>query len=132
MTTSASPDVMIKAYVQLRDMKKDLADRHKEEMKPINEKMAILEAGLLRALNQTGSESIKTKYGTTYLIDRKSVKIEDWDTTLDHIMKHGLWHMLERRLAKSAVDEYIEANDAAPPGVSISTDTTIGVRRSSN
>lgn len=123
-------DKLISAYVQLRDMKKEMQERHKKELLPINTKMQLVESGMLAMLNNAQAESMRSDSGTMYKIARTSVKIEDWETALNFVQTNDLWHMLEHRLAKASVVEYIEANQNTPPGVSIVKDTTVGVRRS--
>ncbi len=125
----ANAEELINAYVVIRDRKKELADRHKQEMVPFNEKLKLLEAGLLSALNDTGGESIKSKSGTAYRITRTSVKTDDWEAFLAFVLSNDLTHMLVHGAAKESVNEYIEANGTAPPGLAISTDNAIGVRR---
>jgi hypothetical protein len=122
-------DDLINAYVIIRDQKKELTDRHKQEMAPFNEKLTKLEAGLLSQLNAAGGESIRCKAGTAYRIERTSVKVDDWDKTLPFVLEHGLEHLLVKNLSKAGVTEYIEANGEAPPGVAITVDAAIGVRR---
>lgn len=125
-----SIEKIVNAYVQIRDQKKELADRHKEEIKPFNDKLKTLESVLLRELDNSGGESVRCKSGTVYRIHRTSSKVENWDEVLQFILDNELYHILEKRVSKSAVEEYVEANGEAPPGVAITTDATVGVRRS--
>jgi len=54
-------DEIINAYVRIRDQKKELTDRHKQELAPFNEKLGKLEAGLLSILSANGSESLRVR-----------------------------------------------------------------------
>jgi len=130
MTNVPSADKLIGAYVLLRDQKKQLTDRHKQELEPYNSKLRLIEAGLMGLIQSAGANSIKTKLGTAYTKERNSVTIQDWDTTLQFILDQGLTHMLEHRLAKSAVEEYITANGEVLPGVGISSELVVNIRRS--
>jgi len=124
-----SMDELVDAYVKLRDKKARIQKRHKEEIAPTNELIDKIGTALLMALNGIDAEMARTDHGTAYKTTRTNVKIEDWDTTLPWVISNNLEHMLERRLSKSAVEEYIEASGDTPPGVSITRDLTIGVRR---
>ena len=125
----ATTDQLIAAYIKLRDQKKDLADLQKQQMKPFNEKMTLIENALLKHMNDTGAEGIRCDTGTASKIERVNMKTEDWDTALEFIKANDLWHMLHKALAKESVNEYIQANGEPPPGIAISTDITVGVRR---
>ncbi len=126
----ATADELIKAYVQVRDQKKELADMHKQQMDPFNHKLAVLDTALLNVLHTAGADSIKGKSGTAYINRRVNVGVDDWDAALAFVLDNDLHHMLEKRVAKASVMEYVEANGAAPPGVSVNTTLAIGVRRS--
>jgi len=125
----ADMEKAIMSYRNLRDRKKDIADRHKEELAPINNKMRELENWMLAALNEQGANSIKTPSGTVFKKVDVSVKIDDWSSALKMIREEGLWHMLEHRLSKTAVEEYIKAEGVAPPGVAINSTIVVNVRK---
>ena len=121
-------DAAVGAYVKLRDHKKKIQDRHKEELAPINGKMEALENWLLKQLNDQQAQSIKTGSGTVFKHTRTAAKVEDWDATLDFIITNQLWHILERRVSKTAVEELAEENQVVP-GVAITRDTVAQIRR---
>lgn len=120
---------VVRAYIKLRDEKKDIQDRHKEELAPFNDKLKKLEAWLLREMQQQGADSIKTPGGTAYQSTIVKPVVNDWDVLLQHVQDEGLWAMLERRVSKTAVEEYMESTGTAPPGVSISQETFARIRR---
>jgi hypothetical protein len=125
----ATVNDVVAAYRQLRDKKKEIEDRQKEELVPLNERMEKLEAWLQRTLLEMGVDSMKTPDGTAYLSKTSSVKIEDWTTTLSYIVENEMWHVLEKRLAKSAVELFVEENEENLPGTSISFITKVNVRK---
>jgi hypothetical protein len=124
----ANADQLIAAYRKARALKEELADKHKQEMAPYNNMLAKLEAGLLRELANQGLESFKGVNGTAYKRTFTNVKTSDWDLTLPWVLKNGLTHMLEKKLNKSSVQEYVQANEEVPPGITITEDIVIGVR----
>lgn len=121
---------IIEGYIKLRDARDELKRKHRDELAPYNDKMQKMELFLLGELNRLESDSIAIKgVGTAFKSTRTSSKVEDWETTLDAIKEHELWHMLERRISKAALEEYIEANGDTLPGVSINREITVNVRR---
>jgi hypothetical protein len=101
-------------YVKLRNLKKKMQDRHKEELKPINENM---------------EKNVKTAEGVVvYKTSRTNVKAADWDAFLTWVQENEAWEFLTRRPAESMVKEFLEEHQALPPGVTSSTEQKVGVR----
>jgi hypothetical protein len=125
----ANADDLVDGFIKLRNKKRQIEERHKAELKPIREMQERLEIAMLMLLNGDGAESIRTQHGTVYKITRTRTKVENWDEILDYIMQNNLEHMLEKRVSKSAIEEFLEANGSLPPGVSLEKDITVGVRK---
>lgn len=125
----ASVNEAVAAYVRLRDAKQALAKQHAEEMRGFTDKLEKIEAWLLAVLNNQGVESARTDSGTAYKSTQTRAKIEDWDTAFEFIKTNELFHMLERRVSKTAIEEFVEAQGAPPPGISITQEVRINVRR---
>jgi hypothetical protein len=115
-------------YIKLRNIKNELSKKHKAEMAPINEDMKKIEAGLLNIMNQQGLQNIGTEESTVYKLKRTSVKVNNWNDCLSFIQDNNAWHFLERRVSKTMVVEYLEEEGVLPPGLSSTTEITIGVR----
>lgn len=64
-------------YIELRDRKAQIAERHKTELAPLQEAMASIETWLLDKMNQEGVDSFKTPAGTPYRSVAISMKLED-------------------------------------------------------
>lgn len=119
----------VAAYIKLRDTKKEIVAKQKDELVPINKKMNRVEGWLHRELNRMHADHIGTEQGTVYKTTRTSVKVQEWDQFLPFVLENGLTHMLERRASKEAVSEYLEANGELPPGLSITHDEAVNIRR---
>lgn len=116
-------------YVKLRNLKKKMQDRHKEELKPINENMEKLEAFMLAELTKQNLSNVKTAEGVVvYKTSRTNVKAADWDAFLTWVQENEAWEFLTRRPAESMVKEFLEEHQALPPGVTSSTEQKVGVR----
>lgn len=125
----ADLDQAVAGYVQLRAMKKAMQDRHKEELAPLNEKMKKVEMWVHKQLNDMGATNAKTAHGTCYLSTTTKPKVEDWQAFIDFVRENDMWEMLERRPNKSAVDEFVEAQDDVPPGLSIQSEVNVRFRK---
>lgn len=115
-------------FVKLRNRKKEIQGRHKEELAPLNDQMKKLEAYLLQTMNQQGITGCGTETHTVYQNNRSSVKIEEWGPFLQWILENEAWDFLAKRAADAPVKQYLEEHGHLPPGLSISTEQILGVR----
>jgi hypothetical protein len=122
-------DALIENYVRLRDKKKTIEDRHKEELAPFKQTMEQIEGWLLEALNQAQVDSMKGRHGTAYKTLRTSAVVRDWTATLAFIRDNGLWDLLEARVSKLAAQAIIEETNKPIPGVETSSEVVVNVRR---
>lgn len=117
-------------YVMLRDLKASLAERHAEEMKPINDTMVMIEDELKGALQASNATNMKTGNGTVSLSQKDSTSAADINAFWTWVITQGQFDMLDKKPNLTAIREYVEANGVPPPGVNYSTFLKIGVRRS--
>ena len=54
---------------------------------------------------------------------------QNWDTLLDHVKDNDAWEMLERRVNKTAVEQFKAVNDDLPPGINWSETQVVNFRR---
>lgn len=123
-----------KAYVAIRDKRAEIKKAFDEEYSSLGEKLARLEAELLRLMQDQKSDAIRTEFGTVYRQEEVKPSCSDWaaldawEKTNPHINASDI---LEKRVSKKFVTEYMENNDGAlPPGVSIYREYVVRVRRS--
>ena len=122
-------DDVIKAYIAMRDDLDATVKRQKEEVAPLREKMHKLEVWLQNQLQTQGLQNFKSQSGTAFLKEVTSVTVESWEATLPFIQEKGMWDMLEKRVSKSVVEDYIESTGDIPPGVNVKRETVVQVRR---
>ena len=131
MTDEDNMPRVIAAYRKLRDLKDAKKKQHSEELRPLNDKIIELEAWMLNKLNEVGANSIKTESGTAYKSTQTKAKVSDWDEALTFVRTNDLWHLLERRVSKTAVEEYIESEGTPPPGIEVDSEVKLNVRKPS-
>jgi hypothetical protein len=122
-------DAVIKKYMRLREKKAATEAEIKERVDAIKADMAKLEAFLMAKLDADGLTSFKTEYGTAFLTTTDFANVEDWDAVLRFIREEDAFDMLEKRVSKTAVRGYIEANKEVPPGIKYGTKLDINVRK---
>lgn len=121
-------DDLVGKYLKLRELKKEKEEAHKREVAPISEMMGKLEMLFLQRMNEAGLESLPTKHGTPYKSKRTSATVADWEAVYSFIREHELDNMLERRVNKSAVQQYVEEHGDLPPGVNWREEIVVNVR----
>lgn len=123
-------DELAAKYLQIREKKQELVNQHKEKVAKIDAILSKLEIAMLEELNSAGIESARTKAGTVYKSTQKRVGVADWDAVLDFIRQNEFWSMLERRVNKSAVEQWETEEGSLPPGLNIHSEIKVNVRRS--
>jgi len=118
-------------YVQIRDMKKAIKERHEAELRPYNDALKLMESLLLGYLSETKQTAARTEAGTTHILDRPSATIEDGDAFRTFVIDNRYWHLVDWKANAPQVNEYQAAHDGmVPPGVKFTVFRTAGVRRS--
>ena len=119
----------VAAYIKLRDKKATIKAEYDLKVADVDKLLEQVEAKLLLHFQETGASSIKTPSGTAYKTTRTSATVADWDSLLKFVRAHEFWQLLERRVAKKAVEEMKEADGKLPPGVNWSEEVVVNFRR---
>lgn len=127
--TEMTIEELISEYVKKRDEKKALKADFDRATAELDDWMTQAEIALLANFTREGTESTRTASGTAYRITRTSAKVADWKQTLDYVKATDRWELIEQRVSKTAVEEFIAETEGVPPGVEIVRQHTIGVRR---
>lgn len=121
---------LVERYIRLRDAKDQLKKMFAKRIGPIDEALETIEGLLLKQFDELGVESARCASGTAYKSRRTSATVADWEATLNHVIKHQNWSMLEKRVSKDAVGAYREEYGELPPGVNWREEVTVNIRRS--
>ena len=128
---STKIDDVVAKYIQIRDKKDALTKEHKAQVAVLDEAMKRIEMFLLQALDAQGVESYNTQSGTAFKTRRSSATVDDWERMLQYVKETDRWDFLEKRVNKTAVQEFRDEFDDLPPGVKWREDTVVQVRRPS-
>lgn len=123
-------DQLIEKYIALRDKKAQFKAEYEAKVGEIDAALDRIEKHLLTNMQAQGLKALPTTAGTAYIQHRTSASVADWDSLLGFIREHGAWSMLEKRVAKTAVEEYRAANDELPPGINWYESVVVNVKRS--
>lgn len=123
-------ETLVEKYVALRDRRDEIKKEMVKKTSEIEGLMDKVEALILKHLDETGVESIRTKAGTAFKTQRTSATVADWDTLLSYVLQTENFQFLEHRVSKKAVEEFKAANEDLPPGVNWSSEVVVQIRRS--
>lgn len=127
---AAKLDQIIDKYLKIRDEKTKIKEKYQADVAHLDAAMEKIENYLQAEMQKSGLKNLPTELGTAYLSTRTAATVADWDSLLSYVRANDLWTLLEKRVSKTAVDEFVAANDDLPPGVNISQAVVVNVRRS--
>lgn len=120
---------LVEKYISIRDRKKVLVDKAKEDAAKFDTVLDKIEAILLKTFQEQGVDSCKTSAGTAYCATRTSATVADWEEVFGFISRTENWQMLDRKVNKLAIEAYREEHNALPPGVNYRSEVVVNVRR---
>jgi hypothetical protein len=137
MTDTAAPapaeqaniEAIIAKYITLRAEVDKRTNALKAELKPLNEAMEAIETYFLALINTTGQTQFGTSVGTAFKTTKTGCNIENKSEFLAHLKKEDAWHLLTLSANKTAVGEYIDQHNVAPPGIKWTAITAVQIRK---
>jgi len=121
---------LTRAFVHMRDARLKLKSHFEKQDRAIKAKQAVIEAAMLDFLNTHNLDSAPTEAGTFYRQKETTPTGSDWDAFYKWVKEQDAFDFLERRIKKTAINDYMEEHDGAiPPGVSVFTEFVVRVRR---
>ena len=133
MSEDAQPiptDKLVKAYIKIRDARKELSENFEKQDAELRESMDMIEEQLLEACKVTGADGIRTPYGTISRTVKKRYWTNDWHSFHEFLKEHEALDLLEKRIAQTNMTTFLEENpDLHPPGLNVDSRYSVVVRR---
>ena len=126
---SFTVEQVVGTYMKLRRKKEALEAETKAGLDEIKAKMGKLEAWLMQKADDEGVTSFKTDSGTAFVTTTDFANVADWDAVLTFIKDNEAFDMLEKRVSKTAVRGYMDANGSVPPGITYGSKLGINIRK---
>ena len=121
---------LIKRYTQLRDTKAQMKKIFEARTQAVENEMSEIEVQLLRIMDDTGVESVRTEEGTAYKTTVSYANVADWEAVRRYVEAHGHWHVLQRAVNKKEIENILEETGEVVPGVNLRRQINVNVRRS--
>lgn len=121
---------LVEAYVNNRDELERMKKAYDAAKAPLEEQQERIELALNKILQDSNLENLKTAFGTASPHKKTTVNVANWEETLKFIQTKEMWHLLNKAVSKTAVEEYMKENgDIPPPGINYQEFKTIQIRR---
>lgn len=126
MSDNITADKLVKTYIKIRDKRAELSKQDNE----LEEQQLLIQQELLSICKETGSDGLRTQYGTVSRRISKNYWTSDWESLYKFIKEHDAFHFLHQRISNGNVDKFLEENpDLHPPGLQADASYTVVVRR---
>lgn len=123
-------DKLVATYLKIRDKKNQAARELKALETEYERKLDIIRNALLEHCKEAGVESVRTEAGTFYRTVSKRFSTNDWHSMSQFILEHEAVDLLEKRLHQTNIKTFLEENpDLLPPGLNVTSEYTVNVRR---
>lgn len=130
-TVNATVEKRIEQYISIRDELKRMDDVHEKAKEKLVELQNLLTGWLQSFMEKAGADNIKTKAGTCYSTTRYTASLADSEAFMKHVISTQDFDLLDRKANVTAVRAYVVEHNHLPPGVNLSSISTVGVRRAS-
>jgi hypothetical protein len=127
MTDDTIPlDKLARIYVKMRTAIQDL-DKQIETIKAQQQEVKNAMKDQMMAL---GTKSARTEFGTITLKEKSRFYTQDWDSFKKFVVEHDAVDLLEKRIAQTNMQTFLEENpDLHPPGLSSTSEFDISVTK---
>lgn len=117
-------DKLARMYVKMRNAIQDL-DKQIENIKEAQQHVKNAMKDQMLAL---GTKSVRTDNGTITLKEKTRYYTQDWDSFKRFVVEHDAVDLLEKRIAQTNMQTFLEENpDLHPPGLSNTAEFDISV-----
>lgn len=121
---------LLKIFIGLRDRRAQRKAAYTDDDSGDKGKQDKIEVEFLKRFQERGIDNVAARdVGTAYRSTRASATVADWDIFLDHVKDNDAWEMLERRVNKTAVEQFKSVEGDLPPGVNWSETQVVNFRR---
>jgi hypothetical protein len=122
-------EALVGKYVELRDELEAIEEQHKQQLAPIKEKLRTLEEFFKEDMHASNASSLKYPTGTVIRVAKTTYTAVDRSAFFDWVRATGNTDLLEGRLLQSALKEWVDKNEAMPPGIFAKSAFSVTFRR---
>ena len=127
MSEEALPlDKLARIYVKMRSAIQELD----KQIETIKEQQQEVKNAMKDQMMALGTKSARTEFGTISLKEKTRFYTQDWDSFKKFVVEHDAVDLLEKRIAQTNMQTFLEENpDLHPPGLSSTSEFDISVTK---
>ena len=127
MTDETIPmDKLARMYVKMRVAIQEL-DKQIEDIKEAQQHVKNAMKDQMMAL---GTKSVRTEHGTITIKEKSRFYTQDWDSFKKFIIEHDAVDLLEKRIAQTNMQTFLEENPSLhPPGLNSMSEFEVSVTK---
>jgi len=124
--SDVTADKLVKAYIKIRDARAELSKQDKE----LEEQLNMIQEKLLEICKETGTDGLRTEFGTVSRRISKRYWTSDWESFYKFMKEHDAFELLQQRITTTNMEQFLEENpDLHPPGLNLDASYAVTVRR---
>lgn len=122
-------DKLVRVFRKMREKLREETKVYEAKAKELKESMAVVEAELLRRLQERGAKQTKTEDGTAFISETMTASIADEDQFFGFVRETGDLDFFQKRVSVTHLQEFMkEHKGVLPPGLNIFRELGINVR----
>ena len=121
---------IINAFINIREKRSVLKREFDQADGVLRKNLDFLEAKLLAMMNEIGSDQLTVRgLGMAIRTTNYRAEARDWKAITEYITESGDIEVLQRRLALGHIREFQDAHGHLPPGIDLTAEIAVTVRR---
>jgi len=126
-------DRLAKIYRKIRAEIAELTQEYDTKVEALKSQQEEIKNAMKDMMKTMGVTSVRTAQGTVVLSVKTRYSTQDWDSFKKFVVEHDAVDLLEKRIAQSNMNQFLEENPGlVPPGLNSTSEYDISVRKPSN
>ena len=126
-------DRLAKIYRKIRAEIAELTQEYDTKVEALKAQQEEIKNAMKDIMKTMGVTSVRTAQGTVVLSVKTRYSTQDWDSFKKFVVEHDAVDLLEKRIAQTNMNQFLEENPGlVPPGLNSTSEYDISVRKPSN
>ena len=126
-------DRLAKIYRKIRAEITTLTQEYDSKIETLKAQQDEIKNAMKDMMKAMGVTSVRTEQGTVVLSVSTRYSTQDWDSFKKFVVEHDAVDLLEKRIAQTNMNQFLEENPGlVPPGLNSTSEYDISVRKPTN
>jgi hypothetical protein len=126
-------DRLAKIYRKIRTEITTLTQEYDGKVETLKAQQEEIKNAMKDMMKTMGVTSVRTAQGTVVLSVKTRYNTQDWDSFKKFVVEHDAVDLLEKRIAQTNMNQFLEENPGlVPPGLNSTSEYDISVRKPTN